>query len=195
MDKIEQGRFTQEDSPEKENRPDTDISTVDIAAAETAVSDISVSETTDAETFATDVSAARGYQRTNAGMTPAAEEYLETICRLARNGPVRIRELSERLRVAPSSASRMARQMNAAGYVDFKRYGYITLTEAGARTGEYFQKRRAVVRRFLELLKGTADERTETAQIERYVSASTVAAMENRISEWENDGEKSRNDA
>lgn len=189
MDKIEPGNFTRMDSPETESRPNADISVAEISAVDTSAAGEARAE----NFFATDF-AARGYQRANSGMTPAAEEYLETICRLARNGPVRIRELSERLRVAPSSASRMARQMNAAGYVDFKRYGYITLTEAGARTGEYFQKRRAVVRRFLELLKGTSDERTETRQIERYLSASTVAAMENRISEWENDGEQSRSD-
>ena len=56
-----------------------------------------------------------GEARKNGGITPAAEDYLEMICRLAHsdeageNGalrPVRIGELAEKLHVSPSSASR-----------------------------------------------------------------------------------------
>lgn len=126
-----------------------------------------------------------GYAKQNNGMTPAAEDYLEMICRLSVKGPVRIKELSECLHVSPSSASRMAQQMSASGYVDFKRYGYITLTEAGATTGEYLMKRHKIVKRFLELLKGTSDELTETERIEHYLSHETVAAMEKDIAKRE----------
>ena len=126
-----------------------------------------------------------GYAKQNIGMTPAAEDYLEMICRLSAKGPVRIKELSECLHVSPSSASRMAQQMNTSGYVDFKRYGYITLTETGAKMGDYLIKRHKIVKKFLELLKGTGDELRETERIEHYLSAETVAAMERYIAEWE----------
>ena len=124
-----------------------------------------------------------GYARQNSGMTPAAEDYLEMICRLSEKGPVRIRELSECLHVSPSSASRMAQQMSISGYVDFKRYGYITLTESGAKTGEYLLRRHRVVKCFLEQLKDTEDELTETERIEHYLSKETVEAMERKIRE------------
>ena len=126
-----------------------------------------------------------GYAKQNAGMTPAAEDYLEMICRLSAKGPVRIKELSECLHVSPSSASRMAQQMSASGYVDFKRYGYITLTEAGAKTGDYLMKRHKIVKKFLELLKDSADELKETERIEHYLSEETVAAMEHCIAQRE----------
>jgi len=117
-------------------------------------------------------------------LTPAAEDYLEMIYRLSEENkrPVRICELSERLNVSPSSASRMAQSVSAWGYVDFRRYGYITLTELGCRTGAYLIHRHRVVSDFLLWLTG--EERlTEAERIEHYLSPRTVLAMERVMAE------------
>jgi len=141
-------------------------------------------ESQNTEKFYTD----SGYAKRNTGMTPAAEDYLEMIFRIASSAggpvtgiPVRIKELSEYLHVSPSSASRMAQQMSASGYVDFKRYGYITLTEIGAKTGAYLMERHKIVKKFLEMLKCTDNELEETERIEHYLSQDTVSAMEKYI--------------
>ena len=122
-----------------------------------------------------------GYAKKNGGLTPAAEDYLEMIYRMSSGedsgGPVRICALAERLHVSPSSASRMAQSMTVWGYLDFKRYGYITLTEKGVEMGEYLVKRHETVLRFLTWLTG-GDELLETERIEHYLSRGTVAAME-----------------
>lgn len=113
------------------------------------------------------------------GLTPAAEDYLEMIYRISEENkrPVRICELSERLSVSPSSASRMAQSVSAWGYVEFRRYGYITLTELGCRTGAYLIHRHSVVSDFLVWLTG--EERLiEAERIEHYLSPHTVASME-----------------
>lgn len=130
-----------------------------------------------------------GYAKRNAGLTPAAEDYLEMICRLSSKGPVRIKELSECLHVSPSSASRMAQQMSASGLLDFKRYGYITLTDRGAETGAYLMRRHGIVKRFLEWLKGSAEELEEAERIEHYLSPETVSAMERCV---ENGGSREK---
>ena len=96
--------------------------------------------------------------------------------------PVRICELSERLSVSPSSASRMAQSVSAWGYVEFKRYGYITLTELGCRTGAYLIHRHRVVSEFLVWLTGEA-RLAEAERIEHYLSPETVAAMERLLSD------------
>ena len=116
-------------------------------------------------------------------LTPAAEDYLEMIYRISDAGaePVRVGELSEHLHVTPSSASRMASFMGGAGYVNFKRYGYITLTEAGLAKGEYLIRRHETVNRFLCRLKGSSDETAETEKIEHFLSESTVEAMEKHL--------------
>lgn len=128
------------------------------------------------EEFLTD----SGYARKNDGLTPAAEDYLEMIYRMSgeegAKTPVRICALAERLHVSPSSASRMAQSMTVWGYLDFKRYGYITLTEKGIEMGEYLVKRHETVLGFLRWLTGE-DSLIETERIEHYLSRSTVAAM------------------
>lgn len=128
-----------------------------------------------------------GYAKKNGGLTPAAEDYLEMIYRMsAEEGerqPVRICALAERLHVSPSSASRMAQSMTVWGYLDFKRYGYITLTDKGLEMGEYLVRRHKTVLDFLTWLTG-GEELVETERIEHYLSRGTVAAME-RILEKE----------
>lgn len=113
-------------------------------------------------------------------LTPAAEDYLEMIYRLSEAGtlPVRIKDLSDYLHVTPSSASRMASFMSGHGYINFKRYGYITLTTDGLGTGEYLIRRHNIVKDFLCELKGTNDELEETEKIEHFLSEDTVKAME-----------------
>lgn len=133
-----------------------------------------------------------GEIRKNGGMTPAAEDYLEMICRLATTvegeagytdtpRPVRIGELAEKLHVSPSSASRMAQAMALRGYIDFKRYGFITLTASGQETGEYLIRRHTVVMRFLEWLRGDPDGFGEAERIEHHLSRKTVEAIERKM--------------
>ena len=135
-----------------------------------------------------------GEIRKNGGMTPAAEDYLEMICRLATTAeggsgytdtprPVRIGELAEKLHVSPSSASRMAQAMALRGYIDFRRYGFITLTAEGQETGNYLIRRHTVVMRFLEWLRGDPDGFGEAERIEHHLSRKTVEAMERKIGE------------
>lgn len=132
------------------------------------------------DTFLTEAGYA-GESRKQGGLTPAAEDYLEMIYRLSVvNGegrPVRICELSEKLHVSPSSASRMAQSMAVWGYLDFKRYGYITMTEKGTEWGEYLMRRHGTVVRFLHWLNSES-ELSEAERIEHYLSPETVAAME-----------------
>ncbi len=133
--------------------------------------------------FLTDAGYAEAAKK-RGGLTPAAEDYLEMIYRISEENkkPVRICELSERLSVSPSSASRMAQSVSAWGYVEFKRYGYITLTELGCRTGAYLIHRHRVVSEFLVWLTGEA-RLAEAERIEHYLSPETVAAMERLLSD------------
>ena len=135
------------------------------------------------DTFLTEAGYA-GESRRQGGLTPAAEDYLEMIYRLSvtegEGRPVRICELAEKLHVSPSSASRMAQSMAVWGYLDFKRYGYITMTEKGMEWGEYLMRRHSIVVRFLGWLNGES-ELSEAERIEHYLSRETVAAMEHLL--------------
>ncbi len=122
-------------------------------------------------------------------MTPAGEDYLMRIYVLSGEGkePVRIKELSDDLGVSPSSASRMATAMSARGLVNFRRYGYITLTGEGQQLGEYFVRRRDVLIRFLTALRGDSDVEEEAETAEHCLFRDTVRAMEVFLDHWDGD--------
>ena len=73
----------------------------------------------------------KGYElAADAQITTAMEDYLEMICRLEEEeaGPVRIRALSQKLHVKPSSASKMVSNLREKGLVTAQKYGEIHLT-------------------------------------------------------------------
>lgn len=121
-----------------------------------------------------------GYRRMDgADLTDTMEDYLEMITRILRRAEVvRIKELSARLHVSASSASRMADQLRDRGYISFSRYGYITLTEQGRDYGNYLIFRHATVRAFLSTINQSDDVLEEVEKIEHALTVRTVENLE-----------------
>lgn len=77
------------------------------------------------------------YTRREAGeLSPNHEDFIEMICRMG-DMPVRIKNLSQWLGVSPSVASRSASALRDLGYCTFEKYGFVTLTDKGRKTGRY----------------------------------------------------------
>ena len=127
----------------------------------------------------------KGYSlNENEKLTPSMEDYLEMICRiLQKNEVVRIRELAENLHVKPSSASKMVNNLKEAGYIEFKKYGYIAITQKGLETGNYLLHRHRVLHDFLCLLNHTKDELEQVEKIEHFINKITIDNLE-RLTEW-----------
>ena len=117
-----------------------------------------------------------GYQqREQAELTPAMEDYLEMICRLAMREPVvRRSEIAGRLHVSAASASKMTRQLKDEGYVNAAKYGYISLTPKGRRAGAYLLFRHKVLHRFLCALNGSENELEQAEKLEHFLNRDTV---------------------
>lgn len=122
----------------------------------------------------------KGYQLNESGaLTASMEDYLEMICRLGQtNTVVRIHELSEKLHVKPSSASKMVQNLRNSGYVEFPRYGYIVPTEKGLAAGAYLLHRHKVLHDFLCLLNGTSNELEQVEKIEHFINKKTLSNLE-----------------
>ena len=121
-------------------------------------------------------------------LTPAGEEWLLAIAEMSdadMTGPVRIGELALKLGAAPSSASRMARLLASWGYVDFRRYGYILLTENGREEGRYLIRRRAVVGAFLAKFTCRLPDEcaAEAKAVEYGFSRESISAMEKYLTD------------
>lgn len=118
-------------------------------------------------------------------MTESMEDYLEMICRYAREeGFVRINALAGALNVRPSSASKMVSHLKEGGYVSFEKYGEIRPTEKGAAYGEYLLHRHHVLHRFFCLLNHSTDELDQTEQVEHFINPDTLAGLERLMAHW-----------
>lgn len=130
-----------------------------------------------------------GYTRQEANpLTHTMEDYLEMICRLSREtGFVRVHQLAETLHVKPSSVTKMAKQLQQQGLIEYQPYGYIRLTGEGAAEGEYLLYRHNVLLRFLRLVNG-GDNLEEAEQMEHFFSKKTVRNLERILDEYERRG-------
>ncbi|GAA0180400.1 iron dependent repressor, metal binding and dimerization domain protein [Clostridium sediminicola] len=120
----------------------------------------------------------RGYelQRYNKNMlTPALEDYLEMIYRNSLNEPyIRINTLAQLLNVKDSSASKMVKKLGELGFVNYKKYGIVTLTYKGEKIGGSLLKRHNIIEGFLSFIGCKEDALLETELIEHIITDKTV---------------------
>ena len=108
-------------------------------------------------------------------LTTSMEDYLEMICRISLDGkPVHVGELSRRLHVRPSSATKMIQQLGEGGYIHAEKYGIIFLTERGREEGCYLLDRHRIIHSFLCALNHTENELEQVEKIEHFLNRQTV---------------------
>lgn len=124
----------------------------------------------------------RGYQllqQNNKLLTSAMEDYLEMVCRnIEGDGYVRINELAEKLNVRASSATKMVQKLGELGFIRYKKYGIIEITDSGKELGEYLLKRHSIIEQFLSMIGITDNLLVETELIEHYISSNTLQRLE-----------------
>jgi Mn-dependent DtxR family transcriptional regulator len=124
----------------------------------------------------------RGYQLQKQGsgrLTPSMEDYLEMIYRNCQQAPfVRVNVLADQLNVQAPSVSRTVRRLAEQGYVSYRKYGVIELTDKGEQLGSYLLARHEIIEMFLQNLGVTTSLLVDTELIEHYLSPDTVLAME-----------------
>lgn len=124
----------------------------------------------------------RGYElleRNHKMLTSAMEDYLEMIYRNSlTEGYMRIHTLSALLNVAAPSATKMVQKLSHLGYLDYKKYGIIALTESGRNTGAYLLRRHEIIESFLKQLGVKEDMLIETELIEHSISYITLKRIE-----------------
>ncbi|MPM53268.1 Transcriptional regulator MntR [bioreactor metagenome] len=123
----------------------------------------------------------RGYQRLEQQgnpLTSAMEDYLEMIFRHSRkDGYIRINTLSELLNVAAPSATKMVQNLSRLGYVDYKKYEFIALTDKGKELGRYLLWRHSMIETFLRNLGLREELLTDTELVEHDLSGASIRKM------------------
>ena len=108
-------------------------------------------------------------------ITSSMEDYLEMIYRIHSTGePVRIGVVADMLNVKPPSATKMVANLKNQGLVVSKKYGYIQLTEAGAKLGQYLVFRHDTLHRLLCYINKSDNELEQVEKIEHFINMTTV---------------------
>lgn len=113
-------------------------------------------------------------------LTSTMEDYLEAIYELdADHKVVRVRDLARRLDVKMPSVTSMLKTLNDRGLVNYEKYEYIALTDAGAGVGREMHRRHRMLFQFLSSIlkvgKKTAD--AEACKMEHTLSESTLERL------------------
>ena len=95
-------------------------------------------------------------------LTPALEDYLETVFRLvADTGFARVRDIAEARDVRPGSVSPAMRRLEEAGLIRYEKREYVALTDAGAAAARRIYSRHRLLRRFFGTFLGLPDDIAE----------------------------------
>lgn len=101
---------------------------------------------------------------TDTELTPALEDYLETIYELAQSQPAaRVGQIAQKLGVNKSSVTGALKQLAAKGYVSHDPYQFIELTQTGVARAKEVVRRHEVLKRFFTNVLGVDADQADHA--------------------------------
>lgn len=115
-------------------------------------------------------------------MSIAMQNYLEIIYETGLAGAkVRVSDMATQLGVSKPSVNNAINVLKEQGFVNYERYGDITLTKTGAQQAlKIYNKHQLIRRLFVDVLKMDEDQADEDAcRIEHVISQDAVDAIEN----------------
>ncbi|MEX2737906.1 MAG: metal-dependent transcriptional regulator [Candidatus Wukongarchaeota archaeon] len=108
--------------------------------------------------------------------TERAEDYLKTLAAIIKGkGYAQVKDVSKILGVGASSVTEMFQKLSEAGYINYEKYGGVTLTAKGKKIAEETKEKYTVLRKFLLILgvkENTADE--DACKIEHIAKPETI---------------------
>ena len=109
-------------------------------------------------------------------MATRAEQYIEAIYEIVKKkGYARVKDVSQELGIGLSAVSEMFRKLSKEGYVNYEKYGGVTLTEKGEKVAIKLSEKHKVLREFFIILgidEKVADE--DACEIEHVVKHETM---------------------
>lgn len=112
-------------------------------------------------------------------LTPSLEDYVEEIYNLSTDRKsVRSKDLAERLNVSMPAVTKALHRLNGTGYVIYKVYGSIILTELGREVGAYLKRRNRILKDFITLLGVDCNVDIEVESLEHYISPQITHGVE-----------------
>jgi len=110
-------------------------------------------------------------------LTSVMEDYLETIFNLEIDKKVvRVKDIAGRLKVKMPSVTSMLKTLSERGLVNYEKYEYVFLTDAGIAIGKEINRRHAILFKFLTdiLHVDPAKAGDEACKMEHVLSPDTM---------------------
>jgi DtxR family Mn-dependent transcriptional regulator len=105
-----------------------------------------------------------GNHENHEGLTSNMEDYLEVILNLQQEHKVaRVKDIAQRLKVKMPSVTGAMKGLAEKGLVNYERYSYLTLTEAGEKIAREIGERHKT---FYDFLTGILQIDHETAEVD-----------------------------
>jgi DtxR family transcriptional regulator, Mn-dependent transcriptional regulator len=114
-------------------------------------------------------------------MTQSLEDYLESIYLISLDKKVvRVKEISEKMAVKSPSVINAVRELKESGYLSQERYGYVELTEEGARQAKMILKKHTMLKKFLTGIIGVSEKSAEedACRMEHFLTEETLNKIE-----------------
>ena len=108
----------------------------------------------------------------------SAENYLEAILALGKNGPVRSIDVAQHLEFSKPSVSRAIGLLKTGGYITVNKEGHLQLTEEGLRVAENIYEKHTLLTQFLIRLGVSEETASEDAcKMEHIISDESFEAI------------------
>ncbi len=97
-------------------------------------------------------------------LSVSIEDYLEAIFHLVRENTVaRSKDIAERLKVNRSSVTGMLQSLRDRGFVNYERYGFVTLTDEGEKVASRVVRRHEALRDFMVHVLSIDEDEADSA--------------------------------
>lgn len=120
-------------------------------------------------------------------MRESAEDYLEAIGTLCRqSGRAQVSDIAKMLGVKKPSVTAALQQLRDKGYITYKQYAPVTLTESGLAYAKKVMNAHQILCRFLHELGGMSLTRADEAacHLEHWLEEDEISIIEERLNKW-----------
>jgi len=115
-------------------------------------------------------------------LSPSLEDYLEEAYRLSvNNKEIRIKDVAECLNVSMPSVVKGFRKLNRLGYIIYRPYEKIELTDRGKKKGSFLVERNKILKDFVSMIGADCDIKQEAEAMEHYLTISTIKSIEKLV--------------
>lgn len=127
-------------------------------------------------------------------LSPSLEDYMEEVYRMSiTKKDIRIIDIAKTLNVSKPSVVKGFKKLDSLGFIKYRPYEKILITQSGLRKGKFLCERNLLLRKFIKIIGSESDEYKEAEAMEHFFTIDTICCIEKLVSFFENNQDILRN--